>query len=120
MGYNTIIGERGTRLSGGQRQRLSIARAIFKNPPIIILEEATSALDFKAEKKVQKAIHKLMEDRTVIIIAHRLSTVIDADKIIVFDNGRIIESGNHKILLSNNTKYSELFKSQFESSDAKN
>lgn len=120
LGYNTIIGERGTRLSGGQRQRLSIARAIFKNPPIIILDEATSALDFKAEKKVQKAIHKLMEDRTVIIIAHRLSTVIDADKIIVFDNGRIIESGNHKILLSNNTKYSELFKSQFESSDAKN
>lgn len=113
-GYETVIGEKGTRLSGGQRQRLSIARAILKNPPIIILDEATSALDSEAEKKVQKAIHKLMLDRTVIVIAHRLSTVVNADEILVFDNGKIIESGAHRSLISENSRYKLLYESQFE------
>ena len=112
--YDTVIGEKGTRLSGGQRQRLSIARAILKNPPIIILDEATSALDSEAEKKVQKAIHKLMKDRTVIVIAHRLSTVVNADEILVFDNGHIIEHDSHQSLMEKGSKYRGLYESQFE------
>lgn len=113
QGYQTSIGDRGVRLSGGQRQRLCIARAILKNAPILILDEATSALDTESEQMVQKALDNLMADRTTFVIAHRLSTVINADKIIVLEKGRIIESGSHKSLLEQNGLYSRLSSQQF-------
>ncbi len=113
-GLDTDIGERGTLLSGGQRQRLSIARAFVKNAPIVILDEATSALDNKSEAVVQKAIENLMKDRTVFVIAHRLSTVQNADKIVVINDGHIIESGTHKELLNlENGAYKALYNAQF-------
>ena len=110
--YNTIIGERGMKLSGGQRQRICIARAIYKNPPILILDEATSSLDSEAEKKVQNAIEKIMEKRTSIIIAHRLSTIQNCDKIVIIDNGKIIGEGKHDYLIKNNPTYIKLIKMQ--------
>ncbi len=113
-GLETDIGERGTLLSGGQRQRLAIARAFVKNAPIVILDEATSALDNKAEAVVQKAIDNLMKDRTVFVIAHRLSTVQNADEIIVINDGEIVEHGNHEQLLAiNNGAYRSLYNAQF-------
>ena len=112
-GYNTIIGERGVKLSGGQRQRIAIARAIYKNPSFLILDEATSALDTKSEKLVQNALDKLMDSRTVLVIAHRLSTVINADKIIVLDNGEIKEIGSHEDLYSKGETYRGLYDAQF-------
>jgi subfamily B ATP-binding cassette protein MsbA len=112
-GYNTIIGERGTKLSGGQRQRLAIARALLKNAPILILDEATSHLDTESESLVQTALHRLMEQRTVIVIAHRLSTVRRADKILVLDRGRIVETGKHDELLAGGGIYRRLYELQF-------
>lgn len=107
-GYDTVIGDRGCRLSGGQRQRISIARAILKNPAILILDEATSALDTESERLVQEALEKLMKDRTTIVIAHRLSTIVNADKICVLHDGVITEMGTHEELLAKNGIYKHL------------
>ncbi len=115
-GYDTVIGERGVRLSGGQKQRLSIARAILKNPPILILDEATSSLDTASEIMVQRALENLMNDRTAFVIAHRLSTVRRANRIIVMDRGRIIESGSHDELLELGGTYKKLYSLQFDDS----
>jgi len=112
-GYDTSIGDRGVRLSGGQRQRICIARALLKNAPILILDEATSALDTESEQMVQKALDNLMVNRTTFVIAHRLSTVLHADQIVVLEDGRIVESGAHDELLSNNGLYCRLHALQF-------
>jgi len=108
--FNHIIGDRGVRLSGGQKQRIAIARAILKNAPILLLDEATSALDSESERLVQKALDNLMDGRTSIVIAHRLSTVINADKIVVIDQGRVVGEGKHKDLLKSNKLYSKIYK----------
>ena len=115
-GYNMNIGDRGGKLSGGQRQRISIARAILKNPPILILDEATSSVDTRTEIQIQKAMDQLMKGRTSFVIAHRLSTIRDADVILVMKDGDIVEQGNHEELLAQNGFYAELYNSQFERS----
>ena len=112
-GFDTIIGDKGMRLSGGQRQRLAIARAVLNNPPILILDEATSSLDTRSEKLVQEALDRLMNDRTVLVIAHRLSTIQKADKIIVLEKGCVTESGTHKELLNKSGQYRRLHDYQF-------
>ncbi|MES2646740.1 MAG: ABC transporter ATP-binding protein [Bacteroidota bacterium] len=111
-GYNTNVGDRGTKLSGGERQRITIARAVLKNPPILILDEATSSLDTESERLVQDAINKVMQDRTTIVIAHRLSTIRHADEIVVLQHGRIAERGNHDALLAQNGIYHRLVELQ--------
>lgn len=109
LGYDTIVGERGLKLSGGEKQRVAIARALLKNPKIFIFDEATSALDTKTEKSIEKSLKKLSKNATTLVIAHRLSTVIDADKIIVLENGKIAEEGTHTQLLNKNGLYSEMW-----------
>ena len=110
--YNTLVGERGLRLSGGQRQRIALARAILKNAPILILDEATAAVDNETEAAIQRSLSKITKNRTTIVIAHRLSTVRNADEIIVLEKGQIVESGIHEILISKNGPYSDLWKVQ--------
>ena len=118
-GYETMLGDRGLNLSGGQRQRIAIARAILKNPRVLILDEATSALDTESERIVQEALDRLMVGRTSFVIAHRLSTIKNADKIIVLQRGRIVETGTHEELMANNKLYSHLYNIQYREKEAK-
>jgi len=112
-GFDTYLGEKGVRLSGGEKQRITIARAILKNPKILLLDEATSALDSENESLVQKGLETLMKGRTTIVIAHRLATIVNADKIIVMNNGTIETIGSHNHLIENNDTYKKLYNMQF-------
>ncbi len=118
LGYATKLGERGVTLSGGQRQRLAIARAILKDSPILLLDEATSALDAENEAQVQSALDDVMTGRTTLVIAHRLATVLKADRILVIEAGRIVEEGDHASLVARNGTYARLARLQFESGAA--
>jgi ATP-binding cassette subfamily B protein len=111
-GYDTVVGHRGVKLSGGEKQRIVIARVLLKDPPILVLDEATSSLDSKIEHQLQKALAEVMLNRTTIIIAHRLSTIMAADQILVFDKGRLVEKGRHASLIKRSRIYKELWKIQ--------
>ena len=112
-GFNTFVGDRGVNISGGERQRIAIARALLRKPNFLIFDEATSALDAENEKLVQGAINNSLENKTAVIVAHRLSTIINCDKIVVFDKGKIVEQGTHKELLANNGYYANLYSPYF-------
>jgi subfamily B ATP-binding cassette protein MsbA len=112
-GYNTVVGERGVKLSGGQKQRIAIARAVLKNPRILIFDEATSSLDTESERLIQDAMERLLQDRTAFIIAHRLSTILSANKIVVMQDGRVVETGAHAELLGARGLYHHLYTLQF-------
>jgi ATP-binding cassette subfamily B protein len=111
-GYDTIIGERGQKLSGGQRQRISIARAMLKDPPVLILDEATSSVDNETEAAIQRSMKRIAQGRTTLVIAHRLSTIVDSDRIYVLDKGRIVEQGNHASLMAAGGTYATLWRVQ--------
>jgi ATP-binding cassette subfamily B protein len=113
-GFDTVVGERGQKLSGGQRQRLSIARALLKNPPILILDEATSAVDNETEAAIQRSLQRIAHSKTTLVIAHRLSTIVSADRILVMDDGRIIEQGRHEELLGHRGLYADLYRTQLD------
>uniref|UniRef100_UPI00035CA3CA ATP-binding cassette domain-containing protein n=1 Tax=Legionella tunisiensis TaxID=1034944 RepID=UPI00035CA3CA len=112
QGYDTLVGERGVKLSGGQRQRVAIARAILKNAPILILDEATSQLDSITEESIQASLFELMQDKTTLVIAHRLSTLLHMDRILVFEKGIIVEDGDHKELVAKNGLYKAMWDAQ--------
>jgi subfamily B ATP-binding cassette protein MsbA len=113
QGLETVVGDRGALLSGGQRQRIAIARALLRNTPVLILDEATSALDTELERQIQEQLDALMQNRTTLVIAHRLSTVEKADRILVMDGGRVVETGSHAELLAKNGQYAVLYRMQF-------
>jgi ATP-binding cassette subfamily B protein len=119
MGYDSMVGERGLKLSGGEKQRVAIARTILKNPPILLLDEATSALDTHTEREIQSALAAVSKNRTTLVIAHRLSTVVDADEILVLDHGRIVERGRHAELVALNGQYASMWNKQKEAAEAR-
>ncbi|MDQ2805555.1 MAG: ATP-binding cassette domain-containing protein, partial [Chloroflexota bacterium] len=119
-GYDTVVGERGYRLSGGEKQRIAIARVILKDPRILVLDEATSALDSRTEALIQEALERVMQGRTSLVIAHRLSTVLAADTILVLEGGRLVEQGTHAALLARNGVYAGLYHTQFRTDSAPN